>query len=190
MDCKEIYIQPYGTGYVYLHNKHCMYSRKGLVSQSGQPLSHASVPADRSPILPKDRHSQPTQTHSSPKKIWAHFSNQVYDFLTRIFTQANNFLGKAAHSDDFQIIFCGDLHLEMIERAIEQKRGLEFYLHLIHNELERGRQKMPQMMNWPQNMQILFSTTDKWIQADFGQLYNIYLMLYCPSLCNAACVVY
>ena len=70
-------------------------------------------------------------------------------------------MGKAAHSDDFQIIFCGDLHLEMIERAIEQKRGLEFYLHLIHNELERGRQKMPQMMNWPQNMQILFSTTDK-----------------------------
>ena len=89
-----------------------------------------------------------------------------------------------------ETIFCENSNLEMIERAIEQKRGLEFYLHLIHNELERGRQKMPQMMNWPQNMQILFSTTDKWIQADFGQLYNIYLMLYCPSLCNAACVVY
>ena len=107
-----------------------------------------------------------------PKKYEPTFQTKL-KFLTRIFTQANNVLGKAAHSDDFQIIFCGDLHLEMIERAIEQKRGLEFYLHLIHNELERGRQKMPQMMNWPQNMQILFSTTDKWIQADFGQLYNI-----------------
>ena len=160
MDCKEIYIQPYGTGYVYLYNKHCMYSRKGLVSQSGQPLSHASVPADRSPILPKDRHSQSTQTHFPPKKYEPTLQTKL-KFLTRIFTQANNVLGKAAHSDDFQIIFCGDLHLEMIERAIEQKRGLEFYLHLIHNELERGRQKMPQMMNWPQNMQILFSTTDK-----------------------------
>ena len=59
------------------------------------------------------------------------------------------------------IIFYENLNLKMIERAIEQKRGLRFYLHLIHNELERGRQKMPQMMNWPQNMQILFSTTDK-----------------------------
>ena len=36
------------------------------------------------------------------------------------------------------IIFYENLNLKMIERAIEQKRGLRFYLHLIHNELGRG----------------------------------------------------
>ena len=36
------------------------------------------------------------------------------------------------------MIFCENPNLEMIERAIEQKRGLGFYLHLIHNESRRG----------------------------------------------------
>ena len=174
---------------------------KGMVTQSGQPLSHASVPTDSSPILTKERHflfsigpkyflfslgprhflfslgpiflkfiwlywwlanSYKRSRHFlfslSPKKIHFLFSLSPKDTCLIVFTwptkhqsllivvagqihkRSGHILFSCSNYEENKvwIIFYENLNLKMIERAIEQKRGLRFYLHLIHNELGRG----------------------------------------------------